>query len=132
MHYPSADTLAIVTNTSAEFYLQFYDVARHDGRRATARAMLTRRAPGEPAIEHTFASFSPDGILLALSRTDNIISLYDVRFMLSKSQQARPIAQYEHPSKEYSAGYGISGLNWVEGFGRGSLGLLTAGSDGAF
>ena len=94
--------------------------------------MLAKRDPGEVPIEHTFASFSPDGIMLALGRTDNLVSVYDVRFLTNKKGHVQPMVQYAHPSKEYSAGYGISGLEWVEGFGRGSLGLLTAGSDGAY
>lgn len=33
-------------------------------------------------------------------------------------------------AKPLSYGYGICGLEWMEGIGRGRLGLLTAGADG--
>lgn len=89
----------------------------------------TSRAMSQLPIEHNFATFSPDGILLALGRTDNIALVYDVRFF-SKSSNMRPVARYRHTPREVGAGFGITGLKWVEGFGRGSLGLLTAGPDG--
>lgn len=108
-----------------------YDVSRHDARKPTALTEIALSVPGSStqAVEHTFASFSPDGILLALGRSDNVALIYDVRF-LSKSSSARPVT-FRHHSRELTAGFGITGLRWVEGFGGRSLGLLTAGSDGA-
>jgi len=79
-------------------------------------------------LEMTFAAFSPDGIFLATAQTDDVVQLYDTRFL------TEPVLTYRHEQRRHNDGqgdnYGITGLKWVNGWKRGALGLVTAGSDG--
>jgi WD40 repeat protein len=93
---------------------------------------------GDPAnYEVTRPSFSPDGIYLAVPRSDNTTHVYDYRFM---STERGPLAAYAHgPSKTLVEGAGqhhvpcgVVQARWVgSAFGCSRLGLLTGGDDGA-
>lgn len=140
-----------------------------------------------PWYEINSAAFSPDSTLIALARTDNVVLIYDSRFLgrgesgssagggsayagasTSASTSGRtPLLGVEHSFSSTSSvsisggggrndgggarawaclrhpwrhahsharggfGYGISGMQWVEGLGpHGGLGLVTGGADG--
>jgi hypothetical protein len=75
------------------------------------------------------ASYSPDGVYLVVSRSDNIAHVYDSR-MLPRG----PLHALEHLGpKRNQPGmdtYGIQGTQWVETPARRKLGLVTGGVDG--
>ena len=75
------------------------------------------------------ASFSPDGIYLAVARNDNRVHVYDSR-MLERGL----LHEFEHngpsrvsPSK---TSFGISGAQWIQSLSSNRLGLVTGGNDG--
>ena len=91
------------------------------------------------------ASFSPCGTFLALARTDNVVLVYDARFLggckkkdaMGSGSGAQAWACLRHPWRPAHSharggfGYGVTGIEWVEGFDReDGLGLVTAGADG--
>ncbi|KAH8115806.1 WD40-repeat-containing domain protein [Phellopilus nigrolimitatus] len=133
---PNGETLALITSTSDSHTLSLFDVGRADGRRAFAELALPPQvhvpnlhAAQQDKLEVSFAAFSPDSVLLALARTDDVTLVYDARFLGNgRPGGARPWACLRHPPS--AAGYGTTGLHWVDGFARGSLGLVTAASDG--
>ncbi len=73
-------------------------------------------------------SFSPDGIYVAVARSDNVTHVYDSRFL------GRDIL-YDFPHRPGTEGtvedtkYGVVKLDWVEGPGS-ALSLVTGGADG--
>lgn len=72
------------------------------------------------------ASYSPDGIYLAIARSDNITHVYDSR-MLGRG----PLYGFEHDTRINPPGgdmYGVIDAQWVEV--AGALGLITGGADG--
>lgn len=80
-------------------------------------------------MEVNCASFSPDGIFLALARNDDLIHVYDTRFMDKILHTFRH--DEEHRSVERHREYGVVSAKWLEAPGGGGLGLITAGTDGA-
>lgn len=78
-------------------------------------------------------SFSPDGVLLAIGRNDDIVDLYDTRFL----KQAGVLQRLYHHSDKRKASkdvYGITGLQWLDGNNafksQNSPSLMTGGADG--
>jgi WD40 repeat protein len=75
-------------------------------------------------------SFSPDGLLLAVARTDDELHVYDSRFM---GRSGEPMRRFLHWGDDCCPGgdrWGIVDAVWVDGWcGRG-LGVVTGGSDG--
>jgi hypothetical protein len=80
----------------------------------------------------TAVSFSPDGLLLAVARSDDEVHVYDTRFM---GQGREPLRRFLHWGDNCCmAGdeWGVVDAVWVDGWcGRG-LGIVTGGSDGEF
>ncbi|KAI5122139.1 hypothetical protein M0805_000786 [Coniferiporia weirii] len=136
---PNGDTFALISGTSSESTLSLFDVARSNGRKPTTNLTLpppvyvpNSDVPPEVA-EVSSAAFSPDGVLLALSRMDNVTLVYDVRFLSDgRPGGARHWACLRHPHRESTSGfgYGTTGLQWVESFAHAGPGLVTAASDG--
>lgn len=75
--------------------------------------------------EVTQASFSPDGLLLAVARNDNALHVYDVR-ALSRG----PLCRFEHHDSDAvdGGGWGIVTANWIQG--RNRIGIVSGGNDG--
>jgi WD40 repeat protein len=71
-------------------------------------------------------AFSPDGLYLALARSDDLIEVYDPRDL---SRGA--LYTFEHPREPVPSRdhYGAVKVEWVRGPGGGSS-LVTAGADG--
>ena len=85
--------------------------------------------PDPPEGEVRAVSFSPDGLLLAVARSDDQLHVYDSRFMGSRE----PMGRFLHWGEDCCLGrdrWGIVDAVWVDGWcGRG-LGVVTGGSDG--
>jgi hypothetical protein len=75
-------------------------------------------------------SFSPDGLLLAVARSDDELHVYDSRFM---GRSREPMRRFLHWGEDCCLSgdrWGIVDAVWVDGWcGRG-LGVVTGGSDG--
>ena len=75
-------------------------------------------------------SFSPDGLLLAVARSDDELHVYDSRFM---GYSREPMQRFLHWGEDCCLDgdrWGIVDAVWVDGWcGRG-LGVVTGGSDG--
>ena len=75
-------------------------------------------------------SFSPDGLLLAIARSDDELHIYDSRFM---GRSREPMRRYLHWGDDYCLGgdrWGIVDAVWVDGWCGKGLGVITGGSDG--
>jgi WD40 repeat protein len=75
-------------------------------------------------------SFSPDGLLLAISRSDDELHIYDSRFM---GRSREPMRRFLHWGDDYCLGgdrWGIVDAVWVDGWCGKGLGVITGGSDG--
>jgi len=82
--------------------------------------------PNPPEDEVKAVSFSPDGLLLAVARSDDELHVYDSWFMGSSRE---PMERFVHWGEDCFLG-GIIDAVWVDGWcGRG-LGVVTGGSDG--
>lgn len=75
------------------------------------------------------AVFSPDGIYLAVARNDNIVDVYDSRFL-----ERGFLHRFRHEDPNFNTpgffGFGIVETQWKESFDGRSLGLITGGNDG--
>ncbi|KAJ4489289.1 hypothetical protein C8J55DRAFT_296096 [Lentinula edodes] len=104
--------------------LRIYDVRRRDGRHQAAE--VTHQIELESS-EVKCASFSPDGIYLAIGRLNGSTLLYDSRFM------DEVLYDFAHDgSSLVSPGndsYGITHLEWRI-LHQNRLGLVTGGPDG--
>jgi len=78
----------------------------------------------------TGVRFSPDGLLLAVARSDDELHVYDSRFL---GRGGDPMRRFLHWGEDGFVGgdrWGIVDAVWVDGWcGRG-LGIVTGGSDG--
>lgn len=80
---------------------------------------------GDDLEEVNRASFSPDGRLLAVARSDNALHVYDVR-ALSRG----PLCQLEHHDSDNASGggFGVVAASWIQG--RSRIGIVSGGNDG--
>ena len=107
--------------------LKIYDVRRRDGRNPIQDIQLDPFESESGEVMTT--SFSPDGIMLAVARSDDELHLYDSRFM---GRNGEPMACYLHWEDDCCVGekWGVVDAVWVDGWcGRG-FGIVTGGSDG--
>ena len=75
-------------------------------------------------------SFSPDGLLLAVARSDDELHIYDSRFMGRSREPMRRFLHWGEDCCSVGDRWGIIDAVWVDGWcGRG-LGVVTGGSDG--
>ncbi len=75
-------------------------------------------------------SFSPDGLLLAVARSDDELHIYDSRFM---GRSREPMRRFLHWGDDCCLGgdrWGIVDAVWVDGWCGKGLGVITGGSDG--
>ena len=115
--------------------MNIYDVRRKDGQHPIHQIQLNPFDPkphsGSESHEGevTTVSFSPDGLLLAVTRSDDELQIFDSRFM---GRSTEPMARYLHWEDDCGVGekWGIVDAVWVDGWcGRG-FGIITGGSDG--
>ncbi|KAH7927326.1 hypothetical protein BV22DRAFT_1103751 [Leucogyrophana mollusca] len=126
--HPTGRTLALVTaGDSNSHFLRLYDVHRN-ARKETVEVLLEPYTKGYN-FEVNCASFSPDGIFLALGRNDNITDVYD-----SRNMERGPLYGFFHddPNRGVpgSESYGVVEAKWVEGRDGRRMGLITGGNDG--
>ncbi|KAF8481034.1 WD40-repeat-containing domain protein [Russula ochroleuca] len=119
-------------------FLRLYDIRRKDGQRPLQTIQLDTFFIGQDSSaqlepregEVRAVSFSPDGLLLAVSRSDDELHIYDSRFM---GRDREPMRRFLHWEEDCCLGgdrWGIVDAVWVDGWcGRG-LGVVTGGSDG--
>jgi len=97
---------------------------------------FTGSRSGPPQLEDTrdgevrAVSFSPDGLLLAISRSDDELHIYDSRFV---GRSREPMMRFLHWGDDYCLGgdrWGIVDAVWVNGWCGKGLGVITGGSDG--
>ncbi|KAI9461035.1 WD40-repeat-containing domain protein [Lactarius psammicola] len=133
---PDGERLALCTAgpESGVHSLRIYDVRRRNGQRPIQEVQLDIFDSGlpEPASrddEVTAASFSPDGILLAVARSDDELHIYDSRFM---GRSGEPMARYLHWDNDCCVGdkWGIVDAVWVNGWCGKGFGIITGGADG--
>lgn len=79
------------------------------------------------SFEVASVTFSSEGRLLAVARSDNALHMYDIR-ALSKG----PLAMFKHGELDAvgSIGYGVVHASWVEGRDRRRVGIVSGGNDG--
>ncbi|KAI0068270.1 WD40 repeat-like protein [Artomyces pyxidatus] len=127
------ERLALFTNgPGATHTLRMYDV-RRDRRIAVQKItlepfMLDASVSPDALGEVTTASFSPDGVLLAVARNDDELHVYDSRFL-----GRGPMGVYPHSGDDRCMGsdrYGVTEATWVEGWGGYGLGIVSGGADG--
>lgn len=110
--------------------LRLYDVRRKNGQRPVQEIQLDPFDIEPREGEVTAVTFSPDGLLLAVARSDDELHLYDSRFM---GRHREPMRRFMHWGEDCCMGgdrWGIADAVWVDGWcGRG-LGVVTGGSDG--
>jgi len=130
--------LALCTaSRDAAHLLRIYDVRRKDGQRPMQEIPLdgfdvgpgsSQSEPRESEVRAV--SFSPDGLLLAVARSDDELHVYDSRFM---GRSREPMRRFLHWGEDCCLSgdrWGIVDAVWVNGWcGRG-LGVVTGGSDG--
>ncbi|KAH9479447.1 hypothetical protein JR316_0008041 [Psilocybe cubensis] len=126
----SGDMLAVSTRGGQnDHILRLYDVSRQRSN-ATATVKLSSFPQRYEQFEGevSCASFSPDGLYLAMGRNDNHVHLYDVR-MLDRG----PIFDYEHFGESLASpgnGYGILKIHWIHSEQTRRMALLSGGEDG--
>ncbi|KAG9313001.1 WD40-repeat-containing domain protein [Chiua virens] len=88
-------------------------------------SVVSGQESDDPIEEVNQASFSSDGHLLAVARSDNIIHVYDMR-ALSRG----PLCRFEHHDSDAvgGGGYGVVAANWMSS--RGKIGIVSGGNDG--
>ncbi|KAI9513082.1 WD40-repeat-containing domain protein [Russula earlei] len=136
---PDGARLALCTAAcDGEHHLRLYDVRRKDGRRPQENVRLDAFYAGPAGSSRYEAregevkavSFSPDGVLLAVARSDDELHVYDSRFM---GRSREPMRRFLHWGEDRCLGeerWGIVDAVWADGWcGRG-LGVITGGSDG--
>ncbi|KIK71038.1 hypothetical protein GYMLUDRAFT_235419 [Collybiopsis luxurians FD-317 M1] len=116
------DAMVVNDNSdSTENILRLYDVRRKNGSQPIHQITLERSGVNS-------ATFSPDGIFLAVARADGRALVYDSRF-LGEGE----LCDFEHNgpsavSPQHSS-YGITHAEW-RNLPNNQLGLLTGGPDG--
>ncbi|KIJ65665.1 hypothetical protein HYDPIDRAFT_88648 [Hydnomerulius pinastri MD-312] len=133
---PDGTTLVLFTTGKDNSHpMRLYDVRRKTKvayeteeleKFCTRQSFSSSQEPRE-SQEVNSASFSSEGRLLSVARSDNRLHVYDVR-ALSKG----PLCRFEHHGSDVvgGGGYGIVEAKWVEGRDRRRVGLVSGGNDG--
>ncbi|OAX43958.1 YVTN repeat-like/Quino protein amine dehydrogenase [Rhizopogon vinicolor AM-OR11-026] len=120
---PDGRSYALITcGENNRHPLRLYDVARKL-RHSVAEVTLEPSVSQSASFEVTKATFSSEGRLLAVARSDNALHMYDVRAL-----EKGPLAVFKHDVG--SAGYGVVQASWVEGRDRRRVGIVSGGNDG--
>jgi WD40 repeat protein len=134
--HPHGATLAAMTLADSLNKMHLLDVAREIRQPILSinlEPFLTthRFANGDSAQDEIkSAEYSPDGIYLALGRTDDTVHVYDSRMM-----HRGPVHQFSQSFSRKSAGQqnggevlGVAKLQWIEGE-KSRYGLVSSGTD---
>lgn len=124
--------LALATKGEGKHFLRLFDVRRLQA--CHTQEIVTK--PFSPPTHREFTwnaevssmTFSPDGVYLALSRSDNSVHLYDSR-MIGKGV----MQEYRHdPARFVSQSqevFGVTRVQWISAH-SGQYSLLSGGEDG--
>lgn len=129
----SGQRLALFTRGPRESNtLRIYDISRKDGREPIFfcdLAEFEKDSGDDEDGEVNCAAFSPDGIYLAVARSDNVVHVYDSRNLEKGSLYT---FRHNYPNREVAGfkGYGIVEAQWVTSFDGRGLGLVSGGNDG--
>lgn len=124
----AGNTLALFTGQGDDLNLRLYDVRRHNkwARASVELPSASSQLPDNVWPEVRTVAWSPDSILLAVGKNDDVAHVYDVRCL-----ERGPVLSLEH--KTQLSHYGITVLSWTTetGLRTPNLGLLTGGGDRA-
>ena len=119
--------MALITRRDDHIHpLHIYDIRRSDPKVTVSIELV----PFPPSIdgEITCASFSSDGIYLAMGRNDNCTHVYDSRFL------NRLLVEYKHhgPPRTHPGNhsFGVVKVQWVDEDSVLPFGIVTGGNDG--
>lgn len=125
----SFTVLALATRGEEENYLRLFDVTGFS-KNCVQYVVLEAFPNGISAREVSYMTFSPDGVYLALARTDNSVHIYDSR-MLGKGV----LQKYRHQDLRFvtpeNTLYGVTHAQWVT-MHSGQHALLSGGEDGMY
>ncbi|KAL0571700.1 hypothetical protein V5O48_010261 [Marasmius crinis-equi] len=126
---PDGKTLALFTSTAETNTMRLYDVSSQN-KKAYKKLLLPQiSADDDLTGAVNVATFSTDGIYLAVARNDNLTHIYDSRML-----ERGILHEYKHegPSRVSpgNTAYGVLGAQWIEAPSSGRLGLVTGGNDG--
>ncbi|KAG1838795.1 WD40-repeat-containing domain protein [Suillus subalutaceus] len=124
---PDGSSYVLITcGENNQHPIRLYDVARKSGH-AIAETTLEASISQFSSFEVTAATFSSEGRLLAVARSDNATHMYDIR-MLTKG----PLVVFKHKELDVigSPRYGVVHACWVEGRDRRRVGIVSGGNDG--
>ncbi|KZT06861.1 WD40 repeat-like protein [Laetiporus sulphureus 93-53] len=115
-----ANLVLATRSTDVAHSLRLYD-ARRLRPRATSKVDL------EPFVGDVNAlQFSPDGIYLAVARSDNTVHIFDSRKL---TRGALHVFSHEYGDVDEKHCFGVVNALWVDGTAQG-LSLVTGGADG--
>ncbi|KAL0065171.1 hypothetical protein AAF712_007841 [Marasmius tenuissimus] len=131
---PDGKTLALFTCTSTTNKMRLYDVATKSSKPyrtlnlpSFVLGLVDNEDDWSAAVNS--ASYSPDGIYLAVARNDNTVHMYDSRML-----ERGTLHEFEHdgPSRVSpgKSSFGVLGAQWLESPSSNRLGLVTGGNDG--
>ncbi|KAI6116796.1 WD40-repeat-containing domain protein [Pisolithus croceorrhizus] len=133
---PDGSTLALTTAGAENSHpIRLYDIRRRNPKAYEKEELESfyerpssssdTREPPDQTVHYT--TFSSDGRLLAIARSDNRLHVYDMR-ALSRG----PLCDFRHLDSDGSGGssYGIIHAAWVEGGDRRRIGIASGGDDG--
>ncbi|KAI6130181.1 WD40-repeat-containing domain protein [Pisolithus croceorrhizus] len=132
---PDGSTLALTTAGAENSHpIRLYDIRRRNPKAYEKEELESfyerptssdTREPPDQTVHYT--TFSSDGRLLAIARSDNRLHVYDMR-ALSKG----PLCDFRHLDSDGSGGssYGVIHAAWVEGRDRRRIGIASGGDDG--
>ena len=87
--------------------------------------------------EVTCSSYSPDGRLLALARNDDRLYVYDSRYLRGAlyrffhwGEHTDDIVCGQDLETKVLKRYGVTQIQWVQGWNGSGLGLVSGGGDG--
>ncbi|KAF9475003.1 WD40 repeat-like protein [Pholiota conissans] len=128
---PTGTNLALSTRGAQNRHiLRLYDIARQDPK-ATSTVYLEPFPVRYPGFEGEVnnSTISPDGLFLALARSDNQTHVYDMRFTYRG-----PLYRYEHTGECQASDkrslYGVVKAQWIQSTRSHRLALVTGGEDG--
>lgn len=113
--------------------LRIYNIRTNEYRRPLFETELEQFSRDDGEVSR--ATFSPDGIFLALARNDNDVHVYDSRNLgrgvLYRFSHHNVNSHHNTKHMAYgSDAYGVVEANWVTGFDGKALGLISGGDDG--